>query len=124
MKIASMRPLILLCLPITLALTLALTPPVPQPRFVPTWMAALMPGPSPTRAALIMMPTKPAKATLTPGPERHIYRCWLPWVSISGAPVVVVGLPPLPVCERDGQAGCATPTLAVPPTEPPPTAYP
>ena len=119
-----MKPLALLCLPVILVLTLALTSPAPEPRNAPTWTATLTPSPSPTRAVMTTFPTKPAQATLTPRPEKHIYRCWLPWVSISGAPVVVVGLPPLPVCERDGQTGCATPTLAASSTEPPPTAYP
>ena len=136
-----MKPLALLCLPIALALTMALRLPVPEPQNAPTWTVTFTPGPSPTRAVMTALPTKPSKpskatptptprlappskSTRTPVPEKRVYRCWLPWVSISGAPVVVVGLPPLPVCERDRQAGCAMPTLAAPPTEPPPTAYP
>jgi len=38
--------------------------------------------------------------------------------------LVSASAPPLPVCERDYQPACTTPTLAIPPTEPPTTAYP
>ena len=90
--------------------------------------------------AMPAMPAQPANApptaTRTPWPTalttpvdpvlRPIYQYWLPWVSAGAddSPVIVIGLPPLPVCEIDGQTDCATPTLAVPPTESPPTAYP
>jgi len=47
----------------------------------------------------------------------------LPLVRMA-APIFVMGAPPLPVCEIDDQPACATPTLAVPPMELPPTAYP
>ena len=137
-----MKPLALLCLPLTLAVTLVLAPPAPE---------LVTPTPSPTRAVMTALPTKPAKSTLTPTPtarmkptgtpgptitkptpwatpgvEKRVYQYWLPWVSVIGSPVINIGLPPLtlPVCERDEQQDCVTPTLAEPPTETPPTAYP
>ena len=105
-----MRPIIIFLLPLAFSLLVSASPPPP---------------PAITLTPTAMIATKtPAPVLTKPAPERKArYVYWLPWVSTSGT-TFAIGAPPLPVCERDYQPACTTPTLAIPPTEPPTTAYP
>jgi len=108
-----MKLLALCLLPLAFGLLISANPPPPI-------------TPTPTRARMtVLLPKATPTLSLTkPAPIHKLrYVYWLPWVSMSGT-TFAIGVPPLPACEWDHQSACAIPTLAVPPTEQPPTAYP